>query len=309
MGLRGANNTCIRGLVDDKITDGGADVRKLGYGHEIFNFQPHEGYKYGYVQVKGAIAIERLGASKDDDYVDGVLAVWVAREPRGGTFIVGWYDNATVYRNCQPPPPDSKREYQGDEFGYMVKAEEKNCTLLPKDARVFKIPRNTKGGMGQSNVWYANVSFKQQVWNYITQGRPSTNKRPPRQPDPYKRQQVERKAIEQTKAHYTELGYSVDTVEKDNIGWDLVAKLGDRLLRLEVKGLSQKELLIELTPNEYAKMQEYQDSYRICVVTDALGKEPVLRVFSFTPESQKWEDDEGNQLTITEITSAKMSIA
>ena len=105
------------------------------------------------------------------------------------------------------------------------------------------------------------------------------------------------------------IGYIVDSVEKDNVGWDLEAILDNRLLRLEAKGLSQKKLLIELTPNEYDKMQKHRDSYRVCVVTDALGRDPVLWIFAFSPESQAWEDDEENHLAITEITSARMSIA
>jgi hypothetical protein len=114
--------------------------------------------------------------------------------------------------------------------------------------------------MGQSNVWYADTpesaSFRQSVWDYITAGRTPASKEPvPKQrrrwqPDFERRKSVERRAIELTVAHYEELGYIVDSVQNENKGWDLDARLGDRLLRLEVKGLSQTELLIELTPNE-----------------------------------------------------------
>jgi hypothetical protein len=171
--------------------------------------------------------------------------------------------------------------------------------------------------MGRSNVWYAsraiNVPFKQSVLDFVTTGRvpskqPPPRKEKPRQTDPYKRQRVEKSAIKLTTEYYESLGYAVDSVEKDNIGWDLEAILHGRLLRLEVKGLSQKELLIELTPNEYEKMRKYQDSYRICVVIDALDSEPLLRIFSFSSESGQWEDIKGNQLTITEITSARMAM-
>jgi hypothetical protein len=46
------------------------------------------------------------------------------------------------------------------------------------------------------------------------------------------------------------------------MGWDLEAILPDKLLKIEVKGLSQEEILIELTPNEYDKMKKYKDNYR-----------------------------------------------
>lgn len=306
-----------QGLAGDTIVGGGSYVQEHGYGHEIYNFRPYEGYMYGYVQVKGTIDIERLGASKEDDSAGDILAVWVAREPQGGTFIVGWYNNATVYRKWQPSPQGSKREYRGEELGYHVKARVEDCKLLPIDRRVFKVPRRAKGGMGQSNVWYAdqsiNAPFRQQVWSFVNTDGVPIGKEPYSkrgrswQPDPYKRKRVEQKAVELIVAYYEELGYTVDSVERDSMGWDLEAKQNDRLLRLETKGLSQRQLLIELTPNEYDKMRKYRDSYRVCVVTNALSEEPLLRIFAFSPEIQEWEDDEGNRLTITEIVSARIS--
>lgn len=308
-----------RGLNNDEITGGGAFVWKSGYGLEVFNFQPFNEYMYGYVQVKGSINIERLGASRRDGSIDDVLVIWVANSPSGGTVIVGWYNNATVYRRCQPAPSGSARECKGEECGYHVKAKQEDCRLLPIDSRVFKIPRQTKGGMGQSNVWYAdqkaNESFRQEVLSFIRTGKIQRRKHPAKrngrrwQPDPYKRQKVEKSALALVTKHYEDLGYDVDSVEEDNVGWDLEASLLDKLLRLEVKGLSQKEVLIELTPNEYRKMKRYKDSYRICVVTDALSRDPLLRIFAFSPESAKWEDDEGTHLMVNEIVGARMKMS
>lgn len=92
------------------------------------------------------------------------------------------------------------------------------------------------------------------------------------------------------------------------MGWDLEATNGGRRLRLEVKGLSQAELIIELTPNEYEKMKKHRNRFRICVVTDVLSKNPLLRVFSYSPENQNWEDDDENRLNIIEITGARMNL-
>lgn len=63
---------------------------------------------YGYVQPpnagakadQGQINIDRLGGAGADS-VDGVLVVWTARRPKGGTVVVGWYKDATVYRYYQ----------------------------------------------------------------------------------------------------------------------------------------------------------------------------------------------------------------
>ncbi len=79
-------------------------------------------------------------------------------------------------------------------------------------------------------------------------------------------------------------------------------------LRIEDKGLSQSQVCIELTPNEYAQMQKHFYSYRICVVTLALSLKPVLHVFSFSPENGVWEDGAGKQLAINEIVSARLQI-
>ncbi|CAG0983214.1 hypothetical protein ANRL3_02267 [Anaerolineae bacterium] len=307
-----------QGLKQDPIIGGGAYVREHGYGHEIFNFKQSNGFLYGFVQSKSGINVERLGAQKNSDTIDDVLVVWVATDPQGGTFIVGWYKHATVYRKYQSPPPNSNRVHNGEQIGFIVKAKHADCTLLSIDQRVLSVPRRQKGGMGQSNVWYAdqpeNAQFKQAVLDFITTGLiPAAKKKSGGighvwQTDPYKRKKVEEKAIKCTVEHYEGLGYVVDSVEKDNVGWDLEATLENKLLRLEVKGLSGVNVAIEMTPNEYQKMQEQQANYRICVVTNTMGSKPALYVFAYSPDSGAWEDDEGRQLVITEITSARMNL-
>lgn len=172
-----------QGLEDDSIAGGGSFVQQYNNGEtdnyppcEIHNFQPHEGYMYGFVRIRGSIRIEKLGASSRDNSpsVDGILVVWVAKSPSDGTVIVGWFKNAIVYRNCQPPPESSGRKREGRrEWGYRVSAKEKDCRLLSIERRIFRIPRRGKGSMGQSNVWYAdkpeNSAFRQEVRKFIAQ--------------------------------------------------------------------------------------------------------------------------------------------
>lgn len=172
-----------QGLEDDSITGGGDYVRQYNDGSksdnyppcEIRNFEPYERYMYGFVRVikNGSIRIERLGASRKDKSIGDVLAVWVAKSPSNGTVIVGWFKNATVYRDCQLPPEGSGRKRAGrQEWGYRVKAKQENCKLLPIKHRVVKVPRG-EGGIGQSNVWYAdqpeNDAFRQEVREFIAQ--------------------------------------------------------------------------------------------------------------------------------------------
>ncbi len=131
----------------DHISGGGAFVEQHGYGHEIFNFQPFEGRVYGYVQSPGSghnqpqgpgINVNRLGAAAEDS-IPGVLAVWVATSPHGGSYVVGWYSNATVHRCWQVPPPGANRSYAGEEFGYYVTALGNDAVLLPPDERLLHI--------------------------------------------------------------------------------------------------------------------------------------------------------------------------
>lgn len=63
---------------------------------------------YGYVEPGGRINLERLGAARlgvvyGADSVSDILIVWTAKRPQGGIYIVGWYKNATVYRDYQDP--------------------------------------------------------------------------------------------------------------------------------------------------------------------------------------------------------------
>ena len=99
--------------------------------HEAFNFQDVNGHCYGYVQPTkwSEIKIERIDSSclKSDDYLDDVLVVWTATNPiEGGTFIVGWYRHARVYRTFQH---DTKlKERNG--YACNIEALSSDCTLL-----------------------------------------------------------------------------------------------------------------------------------------------------------------------------------
>lgn len=302
----------------DKITGGGAFVEEHGYGHEIFNFQDCNETVYGYVQPpKGKLNISRLirpRATSKETCVDDVLVVWVARSKKlDSNVVVGWYEHATLYREAQKPPPDANRDYKGEIFDYYASSATANVTLLPVDERLFKISLG-KGGMGQANVWYANdpdqhSEFRRSVLDFISSRviHPAKQERKgikPTQADPLLRQRVERDAVKVTFNYYKELGYTVDSVENDNVGWDLEAVYEGLKLLIEVKGLSGSDLSVELTPNEYAKMKHNLDSYRLCVVTEALIQ-PKLSVFSWSSDTQRWEDQEGNPLCVREIVSAR----
>jgi hypothetical protein len=96
-----------KGLSNDKITGGGKHVDREGWGHEIFNFKILKNRVYGFVQPKidkihknpCTIKLEKVGGLETDQKLENVLVIWTATAPdTGGTYVIGWYKNATVYR-------------------------------------------------------------------------------------------------------------------------------------------------------------------------------------------------------------------
>ena len=136
----------------DMIVGGGSWDNKDK--HEAFNFQELNGLCYGYVQAVGdKINLSRIdkSVSKFDDMIDKVLVVWVAKRPDSkGSYIVGWYNNATVYADYHSSNSSARNRY-----AYNIVAKKGDCVLLPVDLRTMSVPRATtmgKGFLGQSNV-------------------------------------------------------------------------------------------------------------------------------------------------------------
>ena len=299
----------------DQISGGGAYVKKEGRGHEVCNFSPDNDTLYGYVQAPGAqINLERLGANSGDDSIAGTTIVWTATRPGGGTTIVGWYKDATVFRDYQKFKKTPRPQSQNGIDGYRITAPAGSATLLPIDARVFEIPRQVKGGMGQSNVWYADSpessSLVKDVRKLIKIGQSPHARRPKhgKPQDQERKAKVEKAAIRACCTHFENLGYDVLSVEKDNVGWDLVAKSGRASLRIEVKGLSGAEFSVELTPNEYNAFTQQANDYRLAVVTNAL-ESPSLSICRYSDEEAAWvvEGNDGRALEIKVKQSASIT--
>lgn len=245
---------------------------------------------------------------------------WIARNPRNGrTYIVGWYKNATVYRNS-----DAIKRRRSSEFEvhYQVETVDGDATLLRPDARVFPIPTaKVKGNLGQSPVWYGkDDSFRKQVRDYIFEGRlPSLPTRgPPRQPDPELRRRIERAAIEHAKLYFSSSeggSRSVVSVEPYGRGWDLEATAFDEsVLKIEVKGISGNAILAELTPNEFTMMMsaQHRRDYIVYIVTEALQKTARAHVFRYDAERSRrdnavWVTDDNRRLVIERRTGARLS--
>lgn len=157
----------------DPIFNGGSFVKENGNGGEAYNFQsvPNEDgneYCYGFFETKfkngykssdrisNQLHIERIdSAAKNSDELDDVLVIWCATKERNEHKVVGWYKNATVYRNYQELEFDN-----GYIQDYNIIAAKNDCVLLPYDkqnSNIWDIPSSKKQGygFGQSLVWYA----------------------------------------------------------------------------------------------------------------------------------------------------------
>ena len=296
----------------DQIHGGGAYVREKGVGQEVCNFASHRGVVYGFVRppsddsqpYSGQIKIQRIGGYREyePDEISNVLVIWTAARPEGGTFVLGWYKNATVYRFPKSYSNPSKLQQQNKLECYRIKAKSENAVLLPVEQRTFEIPRRIKGGMGQANIWYADSPDNSRIVSNVramVRGRKILGKRPKRRrTDPVHNAKVETAAVNEVWMHYQRLGYRVKDVQRENLGWDLEATFGRIKLRIEVKGLSGSNPVGELTPNEFAAFSRNSPGYRLAIVTNAL-KSPNLIVCRQVSETKSWIVDGDPTATIT----------
>ena len=166
-----------RGITDDdRPIGGGSYVDENNDAFEKFNFLPQEdGLIHGFVETKyskghtadiqhaNSIHIEKIDISaRNSDRLENVRIVFVSFNPDvGKTFIVGWYDNAIVYRN--------RFEYNG--FHTTMTCEPEDAHLIPIEKRDFEVPKASKEnkyGIGQSNLWYIqNFSVAKEFENKI----------------------------------------------------------------------------------------------------------------------------------------------
>ena len=143
---------------EDQLVHGGSYVEKHGDGGEVYNFCHVNRRYYGFVFTNGSLRVERLdGTSKKNDFVTGVTVVWMATPPdRKGTYIVGWYKNATVYREWQT----YDALFFGEDQTYNVVCDTSDGVLLPVAERTFAVPSALEEGggkgKGRSNIWYAD---------------------------------------------------------------------------------------------------------------------------------------------------------
>ena len=302
----------------DPIHAGGASVKE-NKDAEKYNFDDWgDGYFYGYFPFKLNMNIKELGALKNATEVSGITVIWTAKHPRGGKRVVGWYKNATVFREMQVVE---------DGCPYRVYAEMKNCRLVPVDERLLKVPYG-KGRPMRALSYGKNLcdSDKENksllagldgLMSGTPQSRPPKNQKKlnggsGKNIDVEKRMVVEKTAVDCVTTYYENIGWESKSVEGDNVGWDLTMTWGNDELHVEVKGHQGNKITSELTPNEYANAKSKKHAYRLAVVTKALTKTPCLRIFEPTiyknAKNLQWDCIFGNNtvLSTKEIVGARI---
>lgn len=139
----------------DKTVGGGSWVRENETGHEVCNFVTcPDGFVYGHVEtIQGErdrkIRIETLGGNGDS--VDGVDVVWTAADPkRGGRRVVGWYRNATVFRERQYFEKLPTRQHDRDDIrNYRIRARAEDAHCIDLEDRTLRLGSGP-GWIGQT---------------------------------------------------------------------------------------------------------------------------------------------------------------
>lgn len=317
-------------IVGDEATGGFGFLKEHPgeHGAEAFTFKPYRGRLYGYKPGAGGINIDNLGAAHDDASITGVTVVWMATEPVTKTKrIVGWYRDATVYREAQDNNAVTRARAAP---GYHVSARAEDGFLLAVPFRDFEIVSSRKlpGGFGQRPIWYDRTgAYRDRVMAYmagkVRRGRAKPGKAPPRNNDPEKRKLIEQIAVDHAWTYFTSLeggGYKLRSVERDRVGWDLEATEGAGAdLLIEVKGLTFEMGSIELTPNEYDKFRDpaLGERYVLYVVSNCglalpgsrrSDAAPTPRIFRRSP-SGDWLTADGQHIRCDERMGAVVSLA
>lgn len=281
-------------------------------GHEVYNFRDIDGVLYGYFQPHMKppyeINLGRIVQGCADDKIDNVLVIWFATNPIGkGQVVIGWYNNATVFRSMQSPNALLLRE----NYSYNVKARTEDCVLLPLSKRKFPVGHDIEGtkegNPGQANAFYVldeqgqerDFRNEKNTWiktliEYVTNyGGPKISSREDEiqedilttehssggqgfQSDVEIRLMIESHAMATCKKHYSDQGYKVVDVSA-NSSYDFIITKNEQSHFVEVKGTQNAGNTIVLTRNEVDLSREQGKSMVLFIVHSIVMNKKTVR--------------------------------
>lgn len=134
--------------VGDKQHSGAKYIKETGNGFEKFNFADFgDEYQYGFVETKyvnGVVEaqgpnykkfnLSQFGEEfKNAESADGILVIFCSQNPTDNQFcIVGYYKNASVFKNRQIAPD----VFEGEQFQYNLRCLKEDAVLIPADKRL-----------------------------------------------------------------------------------------------------------------------------------------------------------------------------
>jgi hypothetical protein len=302
-----------QGVNDKDIPKGaGSYVTEHEDGGEVYNFKKINGNYYGYARVqKGRnINLSNLGAPKGSTEIKGVTVIFFATNPiLKSQYIVGWYKNATLYNNLFPKPLSNRGNWQQ----YLTKCKVDDGFLLEIGKRNWEVI-----GPGQTNIWYPQKYLTKnelkELHRYIENPNDTFPNKPPNRKggrgwnvDAEQRKKIEIAAMDAIADYFEKRNFQIIDVHKQNKGWDLEAKKGNKVFLLEVKGTQSDFNTIELTHNEYLNIKNKSKSFRLCVVSYAL-ENTKQHISIFYYDNNNWVNELKQVIKIKEIVSARVSL-
>lgn len=301
---------------------GGGQYNEDHIGSEASNYLDINGKIYGYFQPSPksqSINLERIDPKiHGADKLENVLVIFFAPLPKefankissaymkSSSVIVGWYKNATVFRDCQY----IDREVAGvSQNSYYIEALTEDTFLLPVEQRVFSIGHGIKGkkknNPGQSNSFYIfdenlqmkDINLIENRWisdavkyvnaytgpllkndidrleqDLVNSQFKSQRKGAGFQTNTEVRLLIEDYAMIVTKEKLEQMGYQVkledDRGQKicSNSSYDMLAYKDDQEYFVEVKGTQLDGSQVIFTRNEVQLYEEYKNKIILSVV-------------------------------------------
>ena len=261
-----------------------AHISEFEEAHERFNFlkAPNQQF-YAYLPPIG----RNFRPPQPQETNDWLVIFVSARNGNGPLTVVGWYEHATFEREYQERPEyesgqDFETDVDGNNYIFCVSANsaqlisEENRSIVVSGDHFKRTPIIYARGNGQDDEWRQELAILAEEIVGNTELRITTNSRPIFNfPNQEHRNAVEKASIEKAIEYLEGKKYKITDRQKDNCGYDLLAKR-KRIpseLHVEVKGTSVKEKRFFMSRNERQYMPN--PKWRLLVVTNALDKPKV----------------------------------
>ena len=265
---------------------GGGSYTQHSLGIERDNFSVREGRVYGRVGLYTQdirLNIRRIDTVETDaKEVRGVLVIFVSKHPeQKQTFVVGWYQNAIVYRDQMPSNVEGVADFR-------FTCKEEDARELRVCDRTFSIPSLGKGGLGRFNVRYSKeitgIESSEERWVYevvdyvrhyernseheLTRlAEAAEDKRAGFQSDIHKRSIVENHAMNTV---WAEIAIFNPEDTSRSMPFDFMYTVPDGTRYVEVKGSQSTNPEIIITSGEFKHAVEHPGRVDLYVVSEII---------------------------------------